>query len=67
VVPVGETGLRDQCRSLKIKNLQTPAKQRMKAFMSQGKQFPRLASSFSLTEKLAENNSGPTSVTKLMS
>jgi hypothetical protein len=40
VVPVGETGLRDQCRSLKIKNLQTPAKQRMKAFMSQGKTVP---------------------------
>jgi hypothetical protein len=31
------------------------------------KTVPWLASSFSLTEKLAGNNSGPTSVTKLMS
>jgi hypothetical protein len=37
------------------KNLQTPAKRRMKAFSeSCQKQFDRLASSFSLTEKLVD-------------
>jgi hypothetical protein len=38
----------------KTKNLQTPAKRRMKAFSeSRRKPFDRLASSFSLTEKSA--------------
>ena len=41
-------------RSLKTKNLQTPAKRRMKAFNEPcRKPFDRLASSFSLTEKSA--------------
>jgi len=44
--------LRDQRQGLKSKNLQTPAKRRMKAFNeSTEKQFSSLVSSFSLTEK----------------
>jgi hypothetical protein len=54
VPPQGRTGftIERPVRSLKIKNLQTPAKRRMKAFnKSPEKQFRRLVSSFSLTEK----------------
>jgi hypothetical protein len=50
----GEVNDRDQCGDWRQKNLQSPAKRRMKAFNEFAeRQFSELVSSFSLTEKWA--------------